>query len=64
MTQPDPLTPEMTAKQRLAVSRQLLATSVKEPLWVSLARLYIRRGLKALEAKKQSDRAISGRTPS
>jgi len=64
MTQPDPLTPEMTAKQRLAVSRQLLATSVKEPLWASLARLYIRRGLKALEAKKQSDRAISGRTPS
>ena len=64
MTQPDPLTPEMTAKQRLAMYRQLLATSVKEPLWVSLARLYIRRGLKALEAKKQSDRAISGRTPS
>jgi hypothetical protein len=64
MTPPDPLTPEMTAKQRLAVSRQLLATSVKEPLWASLARLYIRRGLKALEAKKQSDQAAIGRTPS
>jgi hypothetical protein len=59
-----PLMGEMTAKQRLAVSRQLLATSVKEPLWASLARLYIRRGLKALEAKRQSDRAVSGRTPS
>jgi hypothetical protein len=55
MTQPDPLTTEMTAKQRLAVTRQLLATSVKEPLWASLARLYIRRGLKALEAKNLSD---------
>ena len=64
MTQSDPLTTEMTAKQRLAVTRELLATSVKEPLWASLARLYIRRGLKALEAKKQSDRAVSGRTPS
>ena len=64
MTQPDPLTPEMTAKPRLAVTRQLLATSVKEPLWASLARLYIRRGLKALEAKKQSDQAASGPTPS
>ena len=57
-------TSEMTAKQRLAVSRQLLATSVKEPLWVSLARFYIRRGLKALEAKKQSSQVASGRTPS
>jgi hypothetical protein len=64
MTQPDPLMPEMTAKQRLAVSRQLLMTSAQEPLWASLARLYIRRGLKALEAKKQSDQAASGRTPS
>jgi hypothetical protein len=64
MTQPDPLTTEMTAKQRLAVTRQLLATSVKEPLWASVARLYIRRGLKALEAKKQSDQAASGRTSS
>jgi len=55
---------EMTAKQRLAVSRQLLSASVKEPLWASIARLYIRRALKALEAKKQSDLAASGRTPS
>jgi hypothetical protein len=55
---------EMTAKQRLALSRQLLSTSVNEPLWASLARLYIRRGLKALEVKKQSDRAASGRIPS
>jgi len=55
---------ELTAKQRLAVSRQLLSTSVKEPVWASLARLYIRRGLKALEAKKQSDQAASGRIPS
>jgi hypothetical protein len=55
---------EMTAKQRLAVSRQLLSTSVNEPLWASLARLYIRRGLKAIEAKKRSDREADGRTPS
>jgi hypothetical protein len=53
---------EMTAKQRLAVSRQLLLISVNEPLWVSLARLYIRRGLKQLEAKSQSDREANGRT--
>jgi hypothetical protein len=57
-------TPEMTAKQRLAVSRQLLTTTVNEPLWASLARLYIRRGLKKLEAKKQSGRAANGRIPS
>jgi hypothetical protein len=64
MKHKDPLMSEMTAKQRLAVSRQLLFTSVKEPLWASLVRLYIRRALKALEAKKQSDLATSGRTPS
>jgi hypothetical protein len=64
MKHEDPLLSEMTAKRRLAVSRLLLSTSVKEPLWASLARLYIRRGLKALEAKKQSDLAASGRTPS
>ena len=64
MKHEDPLMSEMTAKQRLAVSRQLLSTSVKEPLWASLARLYIRRALKALEAKKQSDLAANGRTPS
>jgi hypothetical protein len=64
MNQETSLICDMTAKQRLAVSRQLLSTSVKEPLWVSLARLYIRRGLKALEAKKQSDQGANGRTPS
>ena len=64
MTQELPTLCEMTAKQRLAVSRQLLSTSVNEPLWASLARWYIRRGLKALEVKKQSDRAASGRIPS
>lgn len=53
---------EMTAKQRLAVSRQLLSTSVNEPLWASLARLYIRRGLKKLDAKSQSSREADGRT--
>ncbi len=53
---------EMTAKQRLAVSRQLLLISVNEPLWATLARLYIRRGLKQLEAKSQSDREANGRT--
>jgi hypothetical protein len=57
-----PLTCEMTAKQRLAVSRQLLSTSANEPLWASLARLYIRRGLKKLEAKSQSNQAANGRT--
>jgi hypothetical protein len=61
MTRQVPLTSEMTAKQRLAVSRQSLSTSAKEPLWASVARLYIRRGLKT---KKQSDQEASGRTPS
>lgn len=64
MTHEAPLTSEMTAKQRLAVSRQLLTTTVNEPLWASLARLYIRRGLKKLEAKKQSGQAATGRIPS
>jgi hypothetical protein len=53
---------EMTVKQRLAVSRQLLSTSVNEPLWACLVRLYIRRSLKKLEAKSQSDREANGRT--
>jgi hypothetical protein len=53
---------EMTAKQRLAVSRELLSKAVKEPLWASVARLYIRRGLKKLEVKKQLDQAATGRT--
>jgi hypothetical protein len=57
-----PLMGEMTAKQRLAVSRQLLSTSLNEPVWASLARLYIRRGLKQLEAKSQSNREAGGRT--
>lgn len=64
MTTEAPLMPQMTAKQRLAVSRQLLYASAKEPLWASVARLYIRRALKALEAKKQSDQEANGRTPS
>lgn len=55
---------ELTAKQRLAVSRQLLANSVKEPLWAALARQYIRRRLTKLEAKSQPDQVTSGRTPS
>jgi hypothetical protein len=54
----------LTAQQRLAVSRQLLCTTAREPLWVSLVRLYIRRSLKKIETKKQSDREVSGRTPS
>ncbi|WP_310615359.1 hypothetical protein [Limnohabitans sp.] len=62
MNKQAPLMGEMTAKQRLAVSRQLLSNSINEPLWASLARLYIRRGLKKLEAKSQSDRAANGRT--
>lgn len=53
---------EMSAKQRLAVSRQLLSTSVNEPLWASLIRLYIRRGLKKLDAKSQSNREAGDRT--
>ena len=54
----------LTAKQRLAVSRQLLCTTAGEPLWASLIRLYIRRSLEKIETKKQSDREASGRTPS
>ena len=53
---------EMSAKQRLAVSRQLLSTSVNEPLWASLIRLYIRRGLKELDTKSQSNRGAGDRT--
>jgi hypothetical protein len=64
MNQDTPLMCEMTAKQRLAVSRQLLSTSINEPLWAALARLYIRRGLKKLEAKSQPDQEANGRTPS
>jgi hypothetical protein len=62
MNKEAPLMSEMTVKQRLAVSRQLLSTSVNEPLWASLARRYIRRGLKKLEAKSQSDQEANGRT--
>jgi hypothetical protein len=54
----------LTAKQRLAVSRQLLCATASEPLWASLIRLYIRRSLKKLEAKKQPNPEASGRTPS
>ncbi len=64
MNQDIPVMCEMTAKQRLAVSRQLLCTSVKEPLWAALVRQFIRRELKKLEAKSQPDQEAIGRTPS
>jgi hypothetical protein len=37
---------ELTAKQRLALSRQALALAVAEPLWADLLRVAIRRCLK------------------
>lgn len=41
----------LTAKQRLAVSRQSLVVTVNEPLWASLARWCIRRCVVQLEQR-------------
>ena len=54
----------LTPQQRLAVSRQLLCVTARKPLWASLLRLFIRRSLKKIETKKQSDLEASGRIPS
>jgi hypothetical protein len=53
---------ELTAKQRLAVSRQALANTFVEPLWASLARWCIRRSVDRMKVKAQSDRVTTGRT--
>jgi hypothetical protein len=65
---------EPNAKQRLAISRQLLAATLEESLWASLTRRYIRRCLPHVQEsaapqdqgalKAQSDRVTNGRTPS
>lgn len=56
-----PLHDELTAKQRLAVSRQSLAIVASEPLWASLARWCIRRCVLQY-VKAQPNRAAGGRT--
>ena len=67
-----PLTEALTAKQRLAVSRQTLVLKLDEPLWAGLLRGWIRRRVAKLELSKadpkqasvtsQSDREAGGRT--
>jgi len=67
-----PLTEVLTAKQRLAVSRQALVLKLDEPLWAGMLRGWIRRRVAKLELSKaepkqalvtsQSDQAAIGRT--
>jgi hypothetical protein len=72
MTHEAPKTEELTAKQRLAVSRQALIVRLDEPVWASLIRGLIRRSVDKLERNKlqppsppvtsQSDQGADGRT--
>lgn len=65
---------DLTAKQRLALSRQALVQTLDEPLWAAVARGFIQRQVQKLELraaedeqrklKKQSDLAASGHIPS
>ena len=67
-----PLTETLTAKQRLAVSRQALVLTLDEPLWAGMLRGVIRRRVAKLElskaeakqasVKSQSDQEAGGRT--
>lgn len=69
-----PPTLDLTAKQRLALSRQALVQTLDEPLWAAVTRGFIQRQVQKLEQraaedeqhklKKQSDLAASGRIPS
>jgi hypothetical protein len=72
MTHEAPKTEELTAKQRLAVSRQALVMRLQEPVWAGLIRGLIRRSVDKLERNKtqsspppvtsQSDQGADGRT--
>jgi hypothetical protein len=65
---------DLTAKQRLALSRQALVQTLDEPLWAAVARGFIQRQVQKLDRsaaedeqrklKKQSGLAASGRIPS
>lgn len=69
-----PINHDLTAKQRLALSRQALVQTLDEPLWAAVTRGFIQRQVQKLELraaedeqrklKKQSDLAASGRIPS
>jgi len=43
---------ELTAKQRLALSRQALVLAVHKPVWADLLRVVIRRCLKQQDLKR------------
>lgn len=66
MSQSPSSSAELTAKQCLAVSRQLLVVAIDTPIWTSL----IEWGLKCYERSSEqsvtvpSTQATSGRTPS
>jgi hypothetical protein len=72
MTHEAPTTEELTAKQRLAVSRQALIARLDEPVWAGLIRSLIRRSVAKLEHNKrqppsppvtsQSNQGEDGRT--
>lgn len=56
MTSPRQAATELTAKQRLALSRQALAMAGIEPLWADLLRVVIRRCLKSQGSKRDQIR--------
>lgn len=66
MTQPRLGLDGLTAKQRLAVSRQTLVDALEKPLWASLLAWGINRYERSDESRvtTQSDQAIACRTPS
>ena len=47
---------DLTAKQRLALSRQALALAVHEPVWADLLRVVIRRCVKRQDLKRDQIR--------
>ena len=55
ITQREPVH-ELTAKQRLALSRQALTMAVAAPLWADLLRMVIRRCLKSQDSKRDQIR--------
>jgi hypothetical protein len=57
---------ELTAKQRLAVSRQSLVTALDTPIWASLIEWGIKRCEPSSEqgVSVRSTQATNGRTPS
>ena len=66
MTKSRGVNTELTAKQRLAASRQSLAAAIDTPIWVSLIEWGIKRFERSSEVSvtTQSARVTSGRTPS